>query len=199
MFLADKAALVAACQRLAATPHLRLDDLYAFAAAAVVPPALLQQLLRADSTHPYGRNVLFADDALEVMVATWTRGMPCEAHDHGGSVGAVRVLQGRGWHRVWQVADGCLRERAAHPAISGEVLTVGANMVHSLGDDDDDVPLVTLHLYTRAIDHMVVYDRANHRTLQVAGSCGAWVPPEGSPLRLASYAGILARHALPTL
>jgi cysteine dioxygenase len=136
----------------------------------------LLSVAKTDTSKPYGRRVLFQNDDLEVMIASWTRGVPCAPHDHGGSSGAVRVLQGRSRHLVWALADGVLKVVKEEVVAAGGVMVCGADMVHSMGDDGANEPLVTLHMYTKSVDHMVVYDLDALETLVVEGSCGAWVP-----------------------
>lgn len=193
MYIDTRAALVAELRRLAGTPDLQLPHLRAFAADVVLSDALLDDLTKVDLDNPYGRNVVHACEALECMVATWTRGLPCSPHDHGGSYGAVRVLRGQARHRIWSVSPGKLDEARAHTAVAGDVLACGPALVHSMGDDAEPQPLMTLHLYTQAIDHMVVYDLDHHDTCIVEGSCGAWIPAPESGLLRRRVAGILPR------
>jgi cysteine dioxygenase len=134
------------------------------------------RLGKTDSTRPYGRQVLLNKAGLEVMIATWTRNLPCAPHTHGGSVGVVHVLQGASLHRVWKVTPKGLKLLDESIATAGDVLSCGTNLVHSMGDAGHADALVTLHLYANAIDHMLVYDTAQHHTLLVEGTCGAWIP-----------------------
>jgi cysteine dioxygenase len=189
-------ALVAALRQLADTEDLNLKRIQAFAARIELTEDLQRHLQNPDPTHPYGRTVLFESESLECMVATWTPGMPCRPHDHGGSWGAVRILQGRARHRIWSLRNGQMTERRVHTASSGDVLACGPSMVHSMGVDDVDRMLLTLHLYTRSIDHMVVYDVENSRTHVVEGSCGAWIPDASSGLLRSSTPGLLCRTEL---
>lgn len=196
MLITSRADLLARCHELAATPGLRLGHLRELAATVTLAPALLTELQQLDPTRPYGRHVVYADETLEVMVATWTRGKPCAPHDHGGSYGAVRVLRGAAQHHVWRVSDGELERIFDETATAGTVLACGPDLVHSMGDAEDDTPLMTLHLYTDSIDHMVVYDTQAGDTCIVDGSCGAWIPePESGMLRLRTP-GILSRAEL---
>lgn len=133
-------------------------------------------LARPDPDRPYGRRVLLANDQVEAMLATWTRGVPCAPHDHGGSVGGVRVLQGAALHRVWRVRDGQLQLVMEERVEAGHVLSCGADLVHSMVDAGHEDPLVTLHLYAGPIRYMVVYDLEGAQTLIVDGGCGAWLP-----------------------
>jgi predicted metal-dependent enzyme (double-stranded beta helix superfamily) len=133
-------------------------------------------IARPDTSNPYGRRVLLETDDLEMMVACWTPGQPCAPHDHGGSVGAVRVLQGRARHTMWELQDGKLIPAQIETVESGSVMHCDSKLIHSMQDDGAELPLITLHMYTKSIDHMIVYDRANDETLVVEGSFGAWIP-----------------------
>ena len=196
MLIGTHTALVEALRALADTPDLTLRQLQDLAARLQLSDALQTELQSPDPTRPYGRNVLFANDVLECMVATWTPGKPCRPHDHGGSWGAVRILQGRAEHRIWRVAKGSMSARHVHTARSGDVLACGPSMVHSMGAHDGERTLQTLHLYTRSIDHMVVYDIENNRTHVVEGNCGAWIPDARSGLLRSTSPGLLGRSEL---
>ena len=141
---------------------------------------VLVGMSEADTARPYGRRVLLETDQLEVMVACWTRKTPCAPHTHGGSIGVVQILQGASRHKVWKVtAEGLklIHEGLVRPP---DVLVCGPDLVHSMEDAGDDQPLVTLHMYSHAIDHMLVYDTEAGETLIVDGACGAWIPETGS-------------------
>lgn len=153
----------------------------------------LDALARPDHAHPYGRRVLMADPHLEVMVATWTPNTPCAAHDHGGSVGGVKVLRGQSLHRIFTIQDGELVQVREHIAQPGEILSFGPNLIHSMTSIDPSTPLMTLHFYTDAIEMMVVY--AEGGTMAVDGSCGAWIPEDPALIRF-RVSGVLARPDL---
>ncbi len=174
-----------------------IDDLVAVLSGERLRNAEIAALGRADLTKPYGRNVLFANDVLEGMVAQWTSGTPCAPHDHGGSHGAVRVVSGESLHTVWAVEDGQLvaMETTRHGV--GDVLPAPSNMIHSMRDAGGKNPLVTLHLYTGAIEHMVVYDLAMSRTCVVHGGCGAWIPENSAEGLRAAWKGFIDPAHLP--
>jgi len=165
------------CREASALGTLALRDLVSLQEAVELAPDTLDALREPDPAHPYGRKVLLGGDGIEVMVATWTRGIPCVPHDHGGALGAVKILQGRARHRIWKVEGGALRLVREHVAEAGELLACGADLIHSMGDDGAEAPLMTLHMYTPTIDFMVLYDPDADRTLVVDGDCGAWLPP----------------------
>ncbi len=179
------ATILTPCRALSQRTDLGIQNLTELASSILLLPEEIEALRKPDLVHPYGRRVLMASPQLEVMVATWTPGMPCLPHDHGGSVGAVRVLAGRGEHRIWAIEHGRLQLRRAHTVEPGRVLSFGANLIHSMVSASPDEPLLTLHLYTDSISAMVVYETAGEgRTLVVDGSCGAWVPEDPANIQL---------------
>lgn len=163
---------------------------------AQVSAATVAALGRADPSRPYGRRVLFADDHFEAMIALWTRGVPCAPHDHGGSVGGVRVLQGEAIHRVWRLRGGALELALEERVSAGGVLACGPDLVHSMVDAGGPEPLATLHLYAGPIRHMVVYDTEGGRTLVVEGGSGAWLPWDEPHLIRGVHAGLLPPSAV---
>lgn len=187
-------ALVAPCLALSRAPALGLSDLRGLAERISLTADQRAALAMPDPTRPYGRRVILATELLEVMVATWTRGVTCNPHDHGGAVGGVKVLQGRARHRVWRIEDGALQLVREHTAEPGEILACGPHLIHSMGDDGAADPLMTLHLYTASIDFMMVYEDAV--THVVDGGCGAWVPHDQPALLRRSVAGIHPRAAV---
>jgi len=168
-------ALLQRCHALGELAEPTLDDLRR-ALEGPVDEAQVAELLVEDPQHPYGRRVLQDGPRVEMMIASWTRHLMCVPHDHGGSVGAVRVLRGQAVHRMWALRDGRLELAAEERVGPGDVLACGPDLIHSMGDAGASDKLATLHLYTGPIPFMVVYDVHAPRTLQVAANCGAWIP-----------------------
>ena len=153
---------------------IRTKDLVEFLKTVELTPSEIEALKHPDLLHPYGRKVIFNHPRLEVMVATWTRGVPCAPHDHHESRSAIRILQGRSHHQMFQCVNGMLVETLSERKEVGDVLLCPPRQIHAMRDDEAEVTLVTLHAYAGAIDDMVVYSETE--TLLVNGACGAWVP-----------------------
>ncbi len=190
------ATLIERCAQLLSRPRAGLGELARAVAEGGMTDRELAPWRRPDPTRPYGRNVFLDADSLEGMIATWSREWPCLPHDHGGSVGVVRVLRGRCLHRAWRVEGGRLVPGPATLHEPGEVLTCGPAMIHNMADGGGDEPLVTLHLYRGPIPFMMVYDPGVPCTWKVAASCGAWAP-DRPELELGRWDGILPRAEAP--
>ena len=124
-------------------------------------------------------------------MATWTPQTWCAPHDHGGSVGGVRVLRGRARHRVFQIEGEVLKLIREELVEEGGILCCGPTLVHQMRSEGD--VLVTLHMYAGPIDFMRVYQA--DRTYVVEGECGAWVPEDQPELVRQAHDG--PRLAIP--
>lgn len=196
MELMEVGPVLGQCRQLNAQGAMSLAALRQVLLSAEIPPRAVAELSRGDPNRPYGRRVLHADAHFEAMIALWTRGTPCAPHDHGGSVGGVRVLQGEALHRVYRVGPAGLELVREERVAAGDVLSCGPDLVHAMEDAGAALPLATLHLYAGPIDHMVVYDEAGGRTLVVEGGSGAWLPWDQPELIRRVHDGFLAPSAL---
>jgi len=165
-----------ACEKLVVQEEIDTSDLIGFLNALMLSDNEIENLMMEDVAHPYGRQVLFNHPKLEVMLATWTRGMPCAPHDHGGAKSAIRVLKGASHHRVFKLEEGMLKEAYSELCEADEILLCGPKQIHAMGDGNAEDVLVTLHAYSGSIPNMVVYSDTD--TYIVNGACGAWIPEQ---------------------
>jgi len=162
--------LLATCRAFSADPSLK--QVSNLLIQADMAPDEVDARRVSDSTKPYGRHVLLETAHVEAMMANWTARTWCSPHDHGGSVGGVRILRGKALHRIFKVTDGGLRQVKEETIETGGILRCGSSLVHQMRALDDT--LVTLHLYAGPIPFMNVYEEGSRYV--VDGGCGAWVP-----------------------
>ena len=100
----------------------------------------------------YSRLVLVEDKAVSVRLLGWLPGQVSEIHDHGGSMCALRVLQGIATESGFEL-DGCGNAvlLGTESYLTGSVLGCDGNAIHAMGNDAAAIdPLVTLHVYRPA-------------------------------------------------
>jgi cysteine dioxygenase len=107
----------------------------------------------------YARHRVFVNEHAELLVLCWRPGQRTPIHDHNGSFGAVRVLNGVMWETIFGMGD----ERGLAYKYAREWTpgyTTGADVpdIHQLGNPDvSGEDLITLHLYAPPLTSLNVY------------------------------------------
>jgi predicted metal-dependent enzyme (double-stranded beta helix superfamily) len=113
-------------------------------------PELWQHIvLHQDGARWYTR--LHLDDDVEVWLLTWAQDTFTEMHDHGGSVGAYRVVEGvltEDW-----AAPGRIRRRTF---AAGRTMAFGAEHIHDVTNQRPE-PAVSIHAYSPPLRTMTYY------------------------------------------
>jgi cysteine dioxygenase len=153
----DRAAIAAKI----ADPEIGVETL----AAYIQPPG----------SQPYGRELIYQDDEVEVIVMNWAEMRHSLPHDHGESEGWVRVLKGSPSHAYYDCSSPApvLAQQQLVP--EGTVFYAPKNLVHHMGNPSNS-PVITLHFYFPPIHRMEVFDLAARRAAIVSDDCGAWWP-----------------------
>lgn len=104
----------------------------------------------ADFDHPkqdcYGRKMLYDGGFFDVMVMSWVPGDFSGLHDHGyAQWGAVKSF-GVAEHAVFWVQDNEIRTLSRQMIKAGQVIGVGHQLVHQMGNSTEDNYL-SLHIY----------------------------------------------------
>lgn len=149
-----------------------------------IDSSLIQILSNPDIQKPYGRKVLYQDNLIEIMVATWTTQEMCEPHDHGGAWSAIRILQGTATHNLYHISNDSLLCVFTEMRRKGDTIQCTPHQIHAMGAMGlaESQNLITLHAYSKNIPFMLVYDMEKNQTVQVDGSCGAWIPKNRSQI-----------------
>jgi cysteine dioxygenase len=123
--------------------------------------------VRADELRPhvgfkegtYARHRVFMCDHAELLVLCWRPGQRTPIHDHDGSFGVVRVLQGVMWETLFEMDDARgLVYKSSREWTHGCVTGADIPDIHQLGNPDvSGQDLVTLHLYAPPLTSLNVF------------------------------------------
>jgi uncharacterized NAD(P)/FAD-binding protein YdhS/predicted metal-dependent enzyme (double-stranded beta helix superfamily) len=102
---------------------------------------------RADS---YARRSVVRREDYEVLVLTWSPSQGSVAHDHSGSLCALKVVQGCLTEQWFEGApDGRVRRTSATRLGAGEIIVDPGVVVHALSNEGASTEvLVTVHIYS---------------------------------------------------
>ncbi|HST50528.1 MAG TPA: cysteine dioxygenase family protein [Pyrinomonadaceae bacterium] len=107
----------------------------------------------------YARHRVAGGEHAELLVLCWLPGQRTPIHDHDGSFGAVRVLQGVMWETLFGMDERSgLAYKSARDWTMGSVTGAAIPDIHQLGNPDvSGQNLVTLHLYAPPLKSLNVY------------------------------------------
>lgn len=130
-----------------------------------------------DIEKPYGRKVLFQNDAIELLLTGWNPGHSCWPHTHGREAdGIVFVLSGKGTFNTFpEVGKFDLTKTSV--MAEGDVIYVPQGEIHSMGNSESEQKLVCLHAYWPPIAEMWIYNPEQTISWHVSDG-GAWKPEQ---------------------
>ena len=107
----------------------------------------------------YARHRVFICSHAELLVLCWRPGQRTPIHDHAGSFGSVRVLEGFMWETLFEMDSATgLAYKSAREWTPGHVTGADVPDIHQLGNPDvSGADLITLHLYAPPLTSLNVY------------------------------------------
>jgi cysteine dioxygenase len=117
----------------------------------------------------YTRNRVLKTDVLEALILCWEPGQCTVIHDHNGSFGVVRVLEGELSETIYvQDADGILRRRREAKWQPDAVTGADAPDIHCLYNcQNSGQKLVTLHVYCPPLHKLNTYKENSAEVTQI--------------------------------
>ncbi len=139
--------LVQALDALGPRPSLR--ELERVLGGAKLDSAALAGCIRTDPRR-YHRQRIVLREAYELLVMTWLPGQSSVPHDHGGSICALRVVQGTAQERTYELGDDGLVRPCFHAHYpTGQLVAGDDAAIHSVHNASaDGATLVTVHVYS---------------------------------------------------
>jgi len=113
-------------------------------------------------TKSYRRNTIARGDHFELLALCWRSGHVTPIHDHQGSSCAFRVIEGRGTEiRYMMSPAGIVCPTGAVEMPPGYVCAAHDDDIHQVANlQPAGTDLVTLHIYSPAIQKMNTYENA---------------------------------------
>ena len=95
--------------------------------------SLIDSLQCVDLSKPYGRKVVYQDNFVEFMVATWTPQQICAPHDHGGAWSAITIVQGQAQHHLYTIKNDYLVLCHTEYIDQNSYIICHPNQIHAMG------------------------------------------------------------------
>lgn len=107
--------------------------------------------------YPYGRNVIYSSDEVEVIVVNLPARGQTFIHDHGKSEGCGLVLHGELINVIYEVIDDDqVRKIADHKVQASELFNTPYGMIHQMLNQQAE-RVVSLHVYSPPLKGLKLY------------------------------------------
>jgi cysteine dioxygenase len=139
---------------------------------SVITPARMQDILNrlvvtAEEVQPhalfsekrYARNLVYKDRQFEIMVMCWNAGQRSSIHDHAGSLGGIKILQGELTECLFgRAANGMIKALSSADYAIEESRVEETSLIHQISNlQAGSGKTVSVHIYTPPRVRMNVY------------------------------------------
>lgn len=106
----------------------------------------------------YGRNTIFKDNDIEILVITWPKNSYTNIHDHGDSIGCVKLIRGNliNVNYLATSKDNYVKEVSKLNVSKNGFLHIPREMIHQIVNIADDYS-ISLHAYAPPLNSMNIY------------------------------------------
>ena len=111
------------------------------------------------SEHRYSRNIVVRDKRFEILMICWKSGQRSLIHDHGDSLGGVKVLRGMLTESLFTHAlNGMIKAVASTDYRSGDVQIEDRSTIHQVSNLQPEwCDAISLHVYLPPLGRMNIY------------------------------------------
>ena len=140
---------------------------------SVINPARMQDILNrlvvtAEEVQPrtlfsekrYARNLVYKKDReFEIMIMCWKAGQRSSIHDHAGSLGGIRILQGELTECLFgRAANGMIKALSSADYAIEETRVEETSLIHQISNlQAENGKTVSVHIYIPPLVRMNVY------------------------------------------
>jgi cysteine dioxygenase len=139
---------------------------------SVINPAMMQDILdrlvvTAEGVQPYAlfsdkryaRNLVHKARQFEIMIMCWEAGQRSSIHDHAGSLGGIRILQGELTESLFgRAANGMIKSLSSADYTVENTRVEETALIHQISNlQAENRKTVSVHIYVPPLVRMNVY------------------------------------------
>jgi cysteine dioxygenase len=115
------------------------------------------------NTEKYTRNKIFQNNFVELLILGWLPGQETLIHDHNGSHGVVRIIEGTITETKYRFDEAEILQKIADQNVNAGMLAgVGEPDIHKLGNAIDNVEnAISIHVYAPPLLGMNIYEEGS--------------------------------------
>jgi cysteine dioxygenase len=139
---------------------------------SVIKPARMQDILNrlvipTEEVQPhalfsekrYARNLVYKNRQFEIMIMCWNAGQRSSIHDHAGSLGGIKLLQGELTECLFgRAANGMIKSLSSADYAIENTRVEETSLIHQISNlQAGNIKTVSVHIYIPPLVRMNVY------------------------------------------
>jgi cysteine dioxygenase len=139
---------------------------------SVMTPARMQDILNrlvvtTEEAQPhalfsekrYARNLVYKEHQFEIMIMCWNAGQRSSIHDHAGSLGGIKILQGELTESLFgRAANGMIKSLSSAEYAIEKTRVEETSLIHQISNlQAENGKTVSVHIYIPPLVRMNVY------------------------------------------
>jgi cysteine dioxygenase len=107
----------------------------------------------------YARNLVYKDRQFEIMIMCWHAGQRSSIHDHAGSLGGIKILQGELTESLFgRAANGMIKSLSSSDYAIEDTRVEETSLIHQISNlQAEGGKTVSVHIYIPPLVRMNVY------------------------------------------
>lgn len=107
----------------------------------------------------YARNLVHKTDRFEIMVMCWHSGQRSSIHDHAGSLGGLKIIEGELTESLFVKArNGMIKSLSSTDHGAGAIRVEDTTLIHQISNlQENGARSISLHVYVPPLTRMNVY------------------------------------------
>ena len=126
-----------------------------------ISPYLIEPFIKAPEQFAYGRNVIYRNNALEVILINLPPNTETAIHDHGKSIGCAIVLEGEMVNSIYRFNEDEVEKTASYHVTRGDCIYSAPALIHKMSNFNEE-RMVSLHVYSPPLQDMVSYEECKN-------------------------------------
>ncbi|WP_434517510.1 cysteine dioxygenase [Bacillus subtilis] len=118
---------------------------------------LSQPYIKEPDQYAYGRNAIYRNNELEIIVINIPPNKETTVHDHGQSIGCAMVLEGKLLNSIYRSAGEHAELSNSYFVHEGECLISTKGLIHKMSNPTSE-RMVSLHVYSPPLEDMTVFE-----------------------------------------
>ena len=117
----------------------------------------IEPYIKEPDQFEYGRNVIYRNNELEVIVINIPPHKGTAIHDHGQSIGCAMVLEGQLLNSIYRLHENHSELSSSYFVHQGECLFSTRGLIHRMSNPSSE-RMISLHVYSPPLQDMTIYE-----------------------------------------